>query len=108
MSGKNYAMTNSWERTQTTYNAIVYGEGLKAENIKQSLSEYGREIQTLSDLRPIVFGNYEGIKENDSVIDFNFDRRSQTNLAKAFVEEKFEVFEREKLKILFVPFVKYF
>src|SRR3989344_2954930 len=108
LSGKNYAMINNWERTQTTYNAIVYGEGLKAESVSHALKEYGKEIQTLSDLDPIVFGNYDGIKDNDSVIDFNFDRRSQTNLAKAFVEDKFEEFEREKLKILFVPFVKYF
>ncbi len=106
--GKNYAMTDSWERTQTTYNAIVNGEGLKAESISHALKEYGKDVQTTADLDPIVFGNYEGINDNDSVIDINFDRRSQTNLAKAFVEDKFEVFEREKLKIMFVPFVKYF
>ena len=106
--GKNYAMTDGWERTQTTYNCIAYGEGLKAETLTHALKEYGKDIETMSDLSPTVIGNYEGVNENDAIIDINFDRRSQTNLAKTFVEEKFDIFEREKLKILFVPFVKYF
>jgi len=106
--GKNYAMTDGWERTQTTYNCIAYGEGLKAETLTHALKEYGKDIETMSDLSPTVIGNYEGVNENDAIIDINFDRRSQTNLAKTFVEEKFDTFEREKLKILFVPFVKYF
>ncbi|MDA4129515.1 MAG: 2,3-bisphosphoglycerate-independent phosphoglycerate mutase [Thaumarchaeota archaeon] len=85
VSGRYYAMDrdNRWGRTKLAYDAIVYGEGEKFEDpifaVKQSYSRNENDEFII----PIVNMGYQGMKEGDLVIFFNFrpDRARQLTRA---------------------------
>lgn len=96
--GRYYAMDrdNRWERVEKAYAALVYGEGEKAENgvlaVKQS---YDKGV-TDEFILPAVTKSFEPIKENDSVIFYNFRPDRAREITRAFVDENFNGFERKK------------
>jgi 2,3-bisphosphoglycerate-independent phosphoglycerate mutase len=51
---------------------------------------------------------YEGIKENDSVIFFNFRTDRPRQLTKAIVETEFEGWERKPLMVCYVAMTQYY
>lgn len=115
--GRVYAMdrNENWEYTEKAYNLLTGGGGKQIKDIanylKQSYSE-GADDQTVE---PAIIraqnteDKTQTIQNGDSVVFFNFREDSARQLTKAFVEDKFSYFKREKIQNLeFVVMTKYY
>ncbi len=113
--GRFYAMDRKkkWERTRQAYDALVLGEGKKAESAQAAITEsYNRE-ESDEFITPYII-TAKGkplprIDNNDSVIFFNLRSDRARQLAKVFVQKNFNEdnpgsFKRKKVlkKLFFV------
>ncbi len=96
LSGRYYAMDrdNNWDRVQKTYDSLVTGEGQKANDPLQAMQDSYDNGVTDEFIVPTVIVKEDGspvslVKENDSVIFFNFrpDRARQITKAFCFTDE---------------------
>ena len=104
---------NRWNRIKKGYNLLTSGDGEKIKNPIEYLEDsYKKEIYD-EQIPPAVVVDEQGsaiglIKENDSVIFFDFREDSERELTRAFIEEDFKEFEREKIpNLFFVGMTKY-
>ncbi len=115
ISGRYYAMDrdNRWERVEKAYNAIVFGEGKKVTNAMEAITaSYAEEVFDEFVLPTVVEENGTAVatvKENDSVIFFNFRPDRARELTRAFCDDAFTGFERKQgyFKTNYVTFTEY-
>ena len=94
--GRFYAMDrdNAWDREEKAYAALVYGEGVEETDAVQAIkNSYANDV-TDEFMLPTVVDKNGMIKENDSVIFFNFRPDRARQLTRAFVDADFTGFER--------------
>ncbi|UUV99148.1 2,3-bisphosphoglycerate-independent phosphoglycerate mutase [Vagococcus luciliae] len=101
VSGRFYAMDRDkrWERVAKAYEAIVDGIGVKATDPLQAIQEsYDNKVND-EFLVPVVIeenGKPVGqVKDNDSVIFFNFRPDRAIQLSNAFTDKEWKHFERK-------------
>jgi 2,3-bisphosphoglycerate-independent phosphoglycerate mutase len=113
--GRNWAMdrNNNWDRIEKAYKMLVDGIGEKTTDPIASMQKsYDNEV-TDEYIEPLIVTDNSGepltkIKDNDSVIFFNFREDRARQLTTAFVLPGFEKFDRGKqLDIEFVTLVEY-
>lgn len=107
ISGRYYAMDrdNRWERVQKAYELYTEGKGFNAVSATEALKEaYARgendEFVMPTFVKTTVgrptSGSSEGIiKDNDSVIFFNFRPDRAREITRAFVDKDFQGFKRK-------------
>lgn len=97
ISGRFYAMDrdNAWDRVEKAYSAMVYGEGVKETCPVQAIKNSYENGVTDEFMLPTVIEGGEQIKENDSVIFFNFRPDRARQITRAFVDPDFTGFERK-------------
>ena len=103
VSGRYYAMDRDkrWERTKLAYDAITLGIApFTASDPVDAVSEAYSRGETDEFVKPTVVTDDNGqpiatIKDNDSVIFFNFRPDRARQLTWAFVKKDFEGFHRE-------------
>lgn len=111
VSGRYYAMDrdNRWQRTQQAYDAIVNGEGLKAEDPAAAIKNSYNQGVTDEFVVPIVIADSQGhptatIRSDDAVMFFNFRADRARQMTRALTQPDLEGFERrgypEKLQFL--------
>lgn len=114
--GRYYAMDRdtNWDRTQKAYDMLVWGEGFRARSAEDAIEKaYLRGDKTDYYIQPTVVVDDSGeaigkIKDDDSVVFFNFRADRPRQLTKAFVFKKFDFFKRDVLpRILFTTMTKY-
>jgi 2,3-bisphosphoglycerate-independent phosphoglycerate mutase len=110
VTGRYYAMDrdNRWERIQLAYEGIVNAKGEKAMSVAEAIKSAYSKGQTDEFIKPIILSGYDGIKANDSVIFFNYRLDRARQLTRAFVDDKFDLFARKKLKINYVCMTPYY
>ncbi len=94
--GRFYAMDrdNAGDREEKAYAALVYGEGVEETDAVQAIkNSYANDV-TDEFMLPTVVDKNGMIKENDSVIFFNFRPDRARQLTRAFVDADFTGFER--------------
>ncbi len=114
ISGRYYAMDrdNNWDRVQKAYDSLVKGEGVKATcPICAMKDSYANDV-TDEFVLPTVITDEDGqplslVKDNDSVIFFNFRPDRAREITRAFCDDKFTGFERDFLHITYVCFKDY-
>ncbi len=96
--GRYYAMDrdNRWERVQKAYSALVYGKGVEADCPVDAIQKSYDEGVTDEFVVPIVINGGDTIKENDSVIFFNFRPDRAREITRTLVDPDFDGFERDK------------
>jgi 2,3-bisphosphoglycerate-independent phosphoglycerate mutase len=97
ISGRYYAMDrdNAWDRVEKAYAAMVYGEGETGTEPVQAIKDsYAKEV-TDEFMLPTVIDAEGTIKENDSVIFFNFRPDRARQLTRCFVDPDFSGFTRK-------------
>ena len=107
LSGRFYAMDREarWERTQKAY-AVLVGEGPVTNNIENHIKKtYERKlsdefVEPVSFISPI--GPIGPIKDNDSIIFFNFREDRMRQLAAAFIDKNFNKFPVKSLSNLYI------
>ena len=114
ISGRYYAMDrdNNWDRVKMAYDSLVTGEGIQATDAVKAMEEsYAKEV-TDEFVLPTVIVDEEGkplstVKENDSVIFFNFRPDRAREITRAFCDPEFAGFERDFMKLTYVCFKNY-
>lgn len=109
ISGRFYAMDrdNAWDREEKAYAALVYGEGVEASDPVQAIKDSYANDVTDEFMLPTVVDKNGMIKENDSVIFFNFRPDRAREMTRAFCDDKFTGFDRPFIKTTFVCFKDY-
>mgnify|MGYP001218777381 FL=1 len=113
--GRYYAMDrdNRWDRVEKAYRAMVYGEGNTANSAVNAVQEsYDNEkydefvipAVVLEDGKPVAT-----IKENDSIICYNFRPDRAREITRAFCDDDFTGFDRgkDRMKLQYVCFSEY-
>ncbi len=105
--GRYYAMDrdNRWERTKKSYDLMVSGIGTKVENWQNALKISYENNKTDEFLEPFIITKngkpITTIQEGDSVICFNYRADRAVQISKAFEDEQFEGWQRNKIQKLF-------
>ncbi len=103
--GRWYAMARErhWDRIETAYDALVYGEGLVPESdVLSAISASYQDGVTDEFVEPIVCDRDGMISDNDSIIFFNLLPDRARALTRAFVDPDFSGFKRERFPLTFV------
>ena len=111
ISGRFYSMDrdNRWERTRQAYDCVVKGETkIEFTNSIQAIKKSHADNVTDEFIVPEKKTGYFGIKENDSIIFFNFRTDRTRQLTKAIVEEKFEGWVRKPLKVFYTAMTQFY
>ena len=114
VSGRYYAMDrdNNYDRVQIAYDALTKGEGVTAQSGPQAVQNSYDKEETDEFVRPTVVmkdgAPVATIKDGDSVIFFNFRPDRAREITRAFCDDDFTGFAREKrLDLCFVCFSDY-
>ncbi|MFL0249731.1 2,3-bisphosphoglycerate-independent phosphoglycerate mutase [Clostridium neuense] len=113
VSGRYYAMDRDkrWERVQLAYNAIVLGKGETADSALDALNKSYHDNKTDEFVLPTVVMKdgkpLAEVKNNDSVIFFNFRPDRAREITRAINDKEFDGFKRETLKLQFVTMTEY-
>lgn len=113
--GRYYVMDrdNRWDRVQMAYNAMVLGEGEKAASSGEGIqSSYNQDKNDEFVLPTVIMDGDKPtatIKDKDSVIFYNFRPDRAREITRAFCDDDFKGFEREKgrLDLTYVCFTEY-
>lgn len=110
VSGRYFAMDRDkrWDRTKKAYDCIVGGIANQAENVLDEIKNRYANNETDEFIVPFKIGNYQGVKENDSIIFFNFRTDRTRQLTQAIIEKDFQGWQRNLIKVTFVCMTKYY
>ena len=115
VSGRYYVMDrdNRWDRVEKAYAALVYGEGVQTDNAIKAVAEsYAQDVTDEFVVPTVVVEDGKAIgtiKENDSVIFFNFRPDRAREITRAFCCDDFTGFERRfgRFPLTYVCFSNY-
>lgn len=95
--GRFWAMDRdfAWDRVGKAYAAMVYGEGVKADDPVKAVEESYKENVTDEFVHPTVIDPAGMVKANDSVVFFNFRPDRARQITRAFVDPAFDGFPRK-------------
>ncbi|MBO7289488.1 MAG: 2,3-bisphosphoglycerate-independent phosphoglycerate mutase, partial [Clostridia bacterium] len=111
--GRYYAMDRDsrWERVSKAYDAIVNGVGQYSESAVTAIENSYNNDVTDEFVVPTVIttdGKPNGkLKENDSVVFFNFRPDRAREITRTIVDEEFSGFERKFFKTYYVCMTQY-
>ena len=96
--GRYYAMDrdNRWDRVEKAYAAMVYGQGVMAENAVKAVEDSYAEDVTDEFVVPAVCDPKGTIGPDDSVVFFNFRPDRAREITRTFVDPQFDGFQRKK------------
>lgn len=112
--GRYYAMDrdNRWERVEKAYRALVFGEGESAVSGPEGIqASYDKDVTDEFVLPTVV--KKDGvpvgtIKDQDSIIFFNFRPDRAREITRTFCDDAFTGFDRgDRIKTTFVCFTEY-
>lgn len=113
--GRYYVMDrdNRWDRVEKAYRALAYGEGQEADNAADAIqASYSDKVNDEFVVPTVI--KEEGkpvavIKDNDSVIFFNFRPDRAREITRAFCDDDFKGFDRGKgrMPLTYVCFSEY-
>ena len=111
VAGRYYTMDrdNNFDRVEKGYAAMVYGEGVQADDPVKAIEESYANGVTDEFVIPIVADKDGTVKENDSLIFFNFRPDRAREITRTFVDPDFKGFERRNgmFPLKFVCFTQY-
>lgn len=114
VSGRYYAMDrdNRWDRVELAYRALTEGEGVKGTDAAEAVQASYDNGKTDEFVLPTVIEK-DGkpvtvVSDGDSVVFFNFRPDRAREITRAFCDDNFQGFSREKkLDLTYVCFTEY-
>lgn len=111
--GRYYAMDRNqhWDRTEKAYNALVNGKGEIFDNDVEAVKDSYAENVTDEFIKPLLIKDENDelgiVNDNDSIIFYNFRPDRARQLTRAFVDDNFTNFDRQKKNVKFVCMTQY-
>ncbi|MBN2713547.1 MAG: alkaline phosphatase family protein, partial [Planctomycetes bacterium] len=114
--GRYYSMDRSrnWDLTDIAYHCIVCGEGRKTDAIETAVKESYENDKTpdgaeMADeyIPPYVIGDYDGVKDGDSILHTNYRQDRAIQLTMAFTEDSYEGKLKAKPKVFYLGLTRY-
>ena len=112
--GRYYVMDrdNRWDRVEKAYRALVFGEGEKTTSATEGIqASYDKDVTDEFVLPTVVEKDgvpVATIKDNDSVIFFNFRPDRAREITRTFCDDAFDGFDRgERIHTTYVCFTEY-
>ena len=95
--GRFYSMDRDkrWDRVQRAYNAMVLGEGTYVEDAAEAVQMSYNAGVTDEFVEPVVCTKGAQLKDNDSIIFFNYRPDRAREITRCFVDEDFTDVERK-------------
>jgi len=113
VSGRYYAMDRDkrWERVELAYNAMVLSKGEENTSALDAVNKAYHDNKTDEFVLPTVIMENDkpvaAIRNNDSVIFFNFRPDRAREITRALNDKVFDGFKRETLNLNYVSFTQY-
>ena len=107
--GRYYYMDrdNRWDRVEKGYNCVYNGVGARFTTAGGGISASYKAGVTDEFVEPVVIGDYNGVKDGDSVIFYNFRTDRAREISHAVLDEKFDKFARIKKDVVYVGMTQY-
>ena len=98
ITGRFWAMDrdNNWDRIERAYMAIGDGDGIKAGNPLDAIQNSYEQGKTDEFMLPSVIRGYEGIKDGDAILMFNFRSDRARQIISCFVDPNFSDFKKKR------------
>jgi len=102
--GRFYAMDREerWSRTQTAFELIAFGRGTPTSPLMEFFNEIYKRKVSDEFIPAFVMSGYNGLKENDELLFFNFRPDRMRQLTSAFATKNFTCFNREPFPTIHV------
>lgn len=107
LCGRYYAMDRDtrWDRTERAYRLLTEGLGTPAEDPVEAVAAAYSKGETDEFVTPVVLTDSQQnpvglVKDNDTIIFFNFRADRTRQLTRAFTEEDFDGFTRQQKPVL--------
>ncbi len=96
VSGRYYAMDRDhrWERVELAWRAIEAGEGDRFASAEEAIEAGYAQDVTDEFLAPAIIGDYQGMRDGDVLLCFNFRADRIRELLAALLDPAFDGFER--------------
>ena len=114
ISGRYYAMDrdNRWDRVQKAYDVLTKGEGETAESAVAAMdASYAKDVTDEFFIPTVIVENgapVATIKDNDTVIFFNFRPDRAREMTRVFCTDDFDGFDRgTRKKVTYICFTDY-
>lgn len=116
VQGRYYAMDRSknYGLTDTAYACIVQAEGRNADSAVDAVKESYDKDQTPDKtpmvdeyIPPYVIGGYDGIKDGDSVMHFNYRQDRAIQLTQAFICADYKGARKARPAVVYLGFTRY-
>lgn len=107
--GRYYYMDrdNRWDRVEKGYNCVFSGVGARYQSAEGGISASYKAGVLDEFIEPIVVGDYNGVKDGDSVIFYNFRTDRAREISHAILDEEFTHFARIKKDVFYVGMTQY-
>ncbi len=107
--GRYYYMDRDkrWDRVEKGYNCVFNGVGNRFTSAEKAISSSYKNDITDEFVEPSIIGDYNGVKDGDSVIFFNFRSDRAREISHAVLDEKFDSFARIKKDVYYVGMTEY-
>lgn len=109
VTGRYYAMDRDqrWERVEKAYTNLVHANGNKGTSAVESIKASYAEGVNDEFVLPTIINEAATVKDQDSIIFFNFRPDRAREITRAFVDAKFDAFHREKKDVTYVCMTQY-
>ena len=110
ISGRVYTMDREkrFDRLEKAYNMMVFGENYQEKTAINAINDSYKQGVYDEFISPTLLNKEATIKDNDSVIFFNFRSDRAIEITQAFTDETFKDFKTNKFKnLLFSPMEQY-
>jgi 2,3-bisphosphoglycerate-independent phosphoglycerate mutase len=99
VTGRFYAMDRDrrWERTALAWEALAHGRGERAPTAEDAVREAYARDKSDEFIVPTVVGDYDGMRDGDSVVHLNFRADRARQLTQALALPSFDAFDRGRL-----------
>lgn len=108
--GRYYAMDRDrrWERTKIAYDAIAYGKAEEFDDVSDAILDAYKNGESDEFIKPRKMKGYDGVRDGDGIIFYNYRLDRARQLTQAFVEPDFNGFDADRKMVEFVAFTRYY
>ncbi len=109
IGGRYYTMDrdNRWDRVKKGYDAIVNAEPKTDNSPSDYIENSYADDETDEFIVPAAFDGYEGMKQGDAVLTFNFRSDRMREIVTAIGSREFDGFEREQVPVHMATMTEY-